>query len=72
MDHANPPLEALDASELAAVTGGGLLGAAWHVIDGGYHVAKDAYRAVKPVIKELSPFGSVAYRARSIWHKLTK
>ncbi|HEX3761821.1 MAG TPA: hypothetical protein VHW23_24145 [Kofleriaceae bacterium] len=58
-------IEVLDASQLTTVAGGGLLGTAWKAIDGAYHVAK-------PILKEAAPFGYVAYKAHSIWHKLTR
>ena len=65
MNNVQPQLESIDVSALPGVTGGGLFGAAWKA-------AKTAYHVVKPVAQEVSPIAYVAYKAHSLWHKVTE
>jgi hypothetical protein len=59
-----PAIEAIDPSALGGVTGGGLFGAAFKAVKGAYHFAK-------PIVQDVSPFAYVAYKANSLWHKVT-
>lgn len=52
----------LDAIELAGVTGGGVLGAAWKV-------AKKGYQIAKPHARNAAPFGYIGYKLHGIWHR---
>jgi hypothetical protein len=59
------PIETIDPAALCAATGGGLLGAAWKL-------ARKTYDVAHPYIENASPFGYLAYKAHSLWHKVTE
>jgi hypothetical protein len=58
-------IEAIDATALAAVSGGGLFGAAWKAV-------KATYDVVHPAVEHVSPFAYLGYKAHSLWHKITE
>lgn len=62
-------IDAIESADLANVSGGGLIGNAWKVAKGGAHLAKAAYKEVKPVVTKVAPFAIAAHQVNSIYNR---